>query len=64
MIRGMERISYEERLRELRFFSLEKEKLHSDLIAAFQHLSGAYKKDGEGLFRRTCSGDRCPGLAV
>ena len=36
-------------------FSLEKRRLRGDLIAAFQYLKGAYRKDGEGLFTRMCS---------
>ncbi|KAK4831126.1 hypothetical protein QYF61_015429 [Mycteria americana] len=39
---------------------LEKRRLHTDLIAAFQCLKGPYKKAGEGLFTRAW-GDRTNG---
>jgi len=55
MIRGLEYLSYEDRLRELGLFSLEKLRLWGGLIAAFQYLTGAYRKDREGLFTRVCS---------
>ena len=60
MIRGLEHLYYEDRLRELGLFSLEKKRLQGDLRVAFQYLKGAYKKALQGLFTRVCS-DRTRG---
>jgi len=55
MIRGLEHLCYEESLRELGLLSLEKRGLQRDITVAFQYTKGAYKKDLERLFTRTCS---------
>ena len=68
MIRGLENLTYEDRLRQLGLFSLEQRRLQGHLRAAFQHLKGTYRKDGEGLFARVWSdrtrGNDCSPLYV
>ena len=43
MIRVLKYLSYEDRLKELGLFCLEKRKLWVNLIMAFQYLKGDYK---------------------
>lgn len=49
MMRGMEHLSQEERLRELELFCLEMGRLWGPLAAALQYLKEACKKDGDRL---------------
>ena len=55
IIKELEHLSYEDRLKKLCLFSLEKRRLWRDLIEALQFLKSIYKHEGNQLFTQVDS---------
>jgi len=65
VVRGLEQLSCQERLKDVWLFSPEQRRLQGNLTVDFQYLKRAYKKDGDKLFSKACCNrTRCNGFKL
>lgn len=64
MVSGLETMSYEERLKDLGMFSLQKRRLRGDLIAVYKYLRGCHRAEGSELFSLAHGRTRNNGLKL
>uniref|UniRef100_A0A803SZG5 Reverse transcriptase domain-containing protein n=1 Tax=Anolis carolinensis TaxID=28377 RepID=A0A803SZG5_ANOCA len=54
MIKGLENKPYEEWLKELGMFSLQKRRLRGDMVAIYKYVRGSHREEGASLFAAAC----------